>query len=63
MGDPVGQKLAVGQAGRRVVQGAALGGVDEPGIVERDRGKLGEACQRGDLSLPPAPLDLARRQA
>ena len=63
MGDPVGQELAIGQAGRRVVEGAALGGVDEPGVVEGDRGELREARQRLDLALAPAPLDLARGQA
>ena len=41
--DPVGQQLAVGQAGRRVVERAALRHVEEPRVVERDRGQLGEA--------------------
>ena len=45
VGDPVGQQLAVGQAGGRVVQGAALGAVDQPRVVEGDRGQLGEAGQ------------------
>ena len=43
VGDPVGQQLAVRQARGRVVQGAALRDVDEPRVVERDRGELGEA--------------------
>ena len=46
VGDAVGQQLAVRQAGGRVVEGAALGDVDEARVVERDRGELGEAGQR-----------------
>ena len=48
--DPVGQQLAVGQAGRRVVQRAALRVVDQPRVVEGDRGELGEARQGIDLA-------------
>ena len=51
--DAVGQELAVRQAGRRVVQGAALRHVDESRVVERDRGELGEAGQGVDV--PPVP--------
>ena len=53
------EQLAVGEAGGRVVQGAALRGVDEPRVVERDRGELGEARQRVDLALAPVALELA----
>ena len=50
------EELAVGQPGRRVVERAALGDVDEPGVVERDRGELAEARQRVDVPAAPAPL-------
>jgi len=58
-GDPVGQELAVRQAGGRVIEGAPLGGVHEPGVVQGDRGELGEARQRVDLALAPIPFELA----
>ena len=45
MGDAVRQQLAVRQAGRRVVEGAALGDVDEARVVDGDRGQLGEPGQ------------------
>ena len=57
--DPVRQQLAVRQAGHRVVQRAALGRVEQPGVVERDRGELGEAdegssrgCRSRDRASP-----------
>ena len=50
VGDAVGQEVAVRQAGDRVVEGAALGGLEEMGVVEGDRGELGEPAQRGDLA-------------
>ena len=43
VGDAVGQELAVRQPGRRVVQRPALGGLEEAGVVERDRGELGRS--------------------
>ena len=53
VGDPVGQQLAVRQPGRRVVEGAALRDVDQPRVVEGDRGELGEPGQRIDLARAP----------
>ena len=41
--DPVGQQLAVREAGDRVVQRAAPSGVEQARIVEGDRRELGEA--------------------
>ncbi len=60
--DPVGQELAVRQAGRRVVQGATLGDVDEAGVVEPDRGKLREAGKRLDIAVAPLAARLTGRQ-
>ena len=45
MRDPVGQQLPVGETGRRVVERAALGRIEQPRIVEGDRRELGEARQ------------------
>ena len=58
--DAVGQELAVGQPGRRVVEGPALGDIDEPGVVERDRGELGEAGQGVDVPRGPSADRCAR---
>ena len=51
-----------GQPGRRVVQRPALGGIHQPGVVERDRGELGEAGQRVDLALAPSSIGFAGGQ-
>ncbi len=61
--DPVGQELAIGEPGRRVVERPTLGDVDEPGVVERDRRELAEARQRADVPAAPAPRAAARSQA
>ena len=42
MGDAVRQQFAVRQPGREVVQGATLGVVHEPGVVEDDGRQLRE---------------------
>jgi hypothetical protein len=42
MGDPVGEKVPVREAGDRVVKGAPLRGLEEMGVVEGDRGELRE---------------------
>ncbi len=52
-----------GEAGGRVVERAALGGVDEPRVVEPDRGELGEVGQGVDLAPAPQPAGVARREA
>src|SRR6185503_20477355 len=45
----VSQEVAVRQAGDRVVQRAALRGLEEVGVVEGDRRELGEPAQGADL--------------
>ena len=61
--DPVGQELAVREAGGRVVEGAALGRVEQPGVVERDRGELGEADQGVGLARSERAIGRARGEA
>ena len=62
MADPVGQQLAVGEACRRVVERAALGGIEQPRIVEGDRRELGEAHQGVRLARAERPIVRPRRE-
>ena len=60
VGDPVGQQVAVGQARDGVVQCAALRLLEQVGVVQRDRGELGEAAERSDLAAAERPLVASR---
>ena len=60
--DPVGQQLAVGETGRRVVERATQRGIEQPRIVEGDRRELGEAHQGVRLARAERPIVRPRRE-
>ena len=60
VGDPVREQLTVRQPGRRVVQRAALGGIEQPRVVEGDRRQLGEPDEGVRLARPERAVDRAR---
>ncbi len=60
LGDPVGEQLAVRQPGRRVVERAPLGGIEQARVVERDRGELCEPDEGVRLARPERAIDRAR---